>query len=342
MIISEKIIDLRKKAGLSQEDLANKLGVSRQSVSKWESRASLPEISKIIQMSEIFGVSTDYLLRDDMKDEEIFESTSENINKERLVSLEEANEYMDLTKRLSGKKAISISTFIWSPILIILLNAFSDNNVFGISEKVAITIGLVGMLSLISIAIFSLILIDGKMKKFEYLESQSIQLQYGSESIIRRRQESYLEKSTLLNGIGVAIIILAIIPVVISFIFDNSLYSSLSICFLLLFIGLAVNILVRNSQIKESFQKLLQEEEYTINRKILKKSLSWVLGVYWSVVLLIYLSYSFITSDWSRSWIIWPISWVLSSVIESISSKSWIKLKKYLFKPIVSAFFILN
>lgn len=322
MIISEKIIDLRKKAGLSQEDLANKLGVSRQSVSKWESRASLPEISKIIQMSEIFGVSTDYLLRDDMKDEEIFESTSENIDKGRLVSLEEANEYMDLTKRLSGKKAISISTFIWSPILIILLNAFSDNNVFGISEKVAITIGLVGMLSLISIAIFSLILIDGKMKKFEYLESQSIQLQYGSESVIRRRQESYLEKSTLLNGIGVVIIILAIIPVVISFIFDNSLYSSLSTCFLLLFIGLAVNILVRNSQIKESFQKLLQEEEYTINRKILKKSLSWVLGVYWSVVLLIYLSYSFITSDWSRSWIIWPISWILSSVIESISSKS--------------------
>lgn len=326
MIISEKIIDLRKKAGLSQEDLANKLGVSRQSVSKWESRASLPEISKIIQMSEIFGVSTDYLLRDDMKDEEIFESTSENIDKGRLVSLEEANEYMDLTKRLSGKKAISISTFIWSPILIILLNAFSDNNVFGISEKVAITIGLVGMLSLISIAIFSLILIDGKMKKFEYLESQSIQLQYGTESVIRRRQESYLEKSTLLNGIGVAIIILAIIPVVISFIFDNSLYSSLSTCFLLLFIGLAVNILVRNSQIEESFQKLLQEEEFTIKRKILKKRLNWVPGVYWSVVLLIYLSYSFITSGWSRSWIIWPISgilfWILSSAIELISSKS--------------------
>lgn len=65
MTFAEKLIALRKKQGLSQEQLAEQLNVSRQSVSKWESQQSLPETIKIIQMSEIFGVSIDQLLKDD-------------------------------------------------------------------------------------------------------------------------------------------------------------------------------------------------------------------------------------------------------------------------------------
>ena len=68
MNISEKIISLRKEKELSQEALAEALGVSRQSVSKWESGAALPDTDKIIAMSELFGVSTDYLLKDNHSD----------------------------------------------------------------------------------------------------------------------------------------------------------------------------------------------------------------------------------------------------------------------------------
>lgn len=59
---------LRKQQGWSQEELAMKLGVSRQSVSKWESGASIPELDKILQLGELFGVSTDFLLKDDRED----------------------------------------------------------------------------------------------------------------------------------------------------------------------------------------------------------------------------------------------------------------------------------
>ncbi len=65
MNISEKILKLRTEAGLSQEALAEKLGVSRQSVSKWESGTALPDTDKIIAMSELFKVSTDFLLKED-------------------------------------------------------------------------------------------------------------------------------------------------------------------------------------------------------------------------------------------------------------------------------------
>lgn len=62
MRISDKIIELRKSRGWSQENLAEYMDVSRQSVSKWESGQSIPDIEKIIKLSELFGVTTDYLL----------------------------------------------------------------------------------------------------------------------------------------------------------------------------------------------------------------------------------------------------------------------------------------
>ena len=64
MNLAEKIQNLRKEKQLSQEELAEKLDISRQSVSKWESGLALPEIDKIIMLGEIFNVTTDYLLKD--------------------------------------------------------------------------------------------------------------------------------------------------------------------------------------------------------------------------------------------------------------------------------------
>lgn len=60
----EKLTDLRRKAGLSQEQLADRLGVTRQSVSKWESGAAMPELGKLIALSELFDVSIDYLVKE--------------------------------------------------------------------------------------------------------------------------------------------------------------------------------------------------------------------------------------------------------------------------------------
>ena len=63
MNMADRIQYLRKSKGFSQEELADKVGVSRQAVSKWESEQSTPEIEKIIIMSELFEVTTDYILK---------------------------------------------------------------------------------------------------------------------------------------------------------------------------------------------------------------------------------------------------------------------------------------
>ena len=95
MILADKIITLRKKAGWSQEELASQLGVTRQSVSKWEGAQSVPDLDKVVQMSRLFGVSTDYLLKDELEEEEFVESEADETPLRR-VTMEQAARYLSL------------------------------------------------------------------------------------------------------------------------------------------------------------------------------------------------------------------------------------------------------
>ena len=97
MILAEKIAMLRRKNGWSQEELAHRLNVSRQSVSKWESAASVPDLDKILLLSQIFDVSTDYLLKDSVLEET---PAPEEIPPEGAlptVTMEDANRFLELS-----------------------------------------------------------------------------------------------------------------------------------------------------------------------------------------------------------------------------------------------------
>ena len=112
MILADKIITLRKKNGWSQEELAEKVGVSRQAISKWESAQSVPDLDKILRMSEIFGVTTDFLLKDEMEEETsgvIEEDFGENAEADRFVDLNEANAFMALEEKASLWVAAGVS-----------------------------------------------------------------------------------------------------------------------------------------------------------------------------------------------------------------------------------------
>ena len=71
MTLGEKLVQLRKVRGMSQEALAAQIAVSRQAVSRWESGDTLPDVENILQLSRIFGVTTDYLLREEYGTEEL-------------------------------------------------------------------------------------------------------------------------------------------------------------------------------------------------------------------------------------------------------------------------------
>ncbi len=96
MILADKITALRKKAGWSQEELAEQLGVTRQSVSKWEGAQSVPDMDKVVQMSRLFGVTTDFLLKDELSEEEPAPEGCDSPL--RRVTMAEASEYLALRR----------------------------------------------------------------------------------------------------------------------------------------------------------------------------------------------------------------------------------------------------
>lgn len=108
--MKERINLLRKKMGLSQEELANKIGVSRQAVSKWESGQSMPDLDKIIALSDLFGVSTDYILK----------GTD--------VSYDEGTLNAETTKKIMISGAIIFA--LLTLIIAFSLNRFRDDEIF--------------------------------------------------------------------------------------------------------------------------------------------------------------------------------------------------------------------
>ena len=134
MILADKIIENRKKNGWSQEELADKLGVSRQSVSKWEGAQAVPDMKKIVLMSEIFGVSTDYLLRDDIDVAEPAESAPIDSGLEetvRSVSMEEASSFLENNERAASCISTGVMMCILAPVLLILIGGLAEAGFIG-------------------------------------------------------------------------------------------------------------------------------------------------------------------------------------------------------------------
>lgn len=99
MSFGEKILKLRTRNGLSQEALADRLMVSRQAVSKWESGVTLPETEKLIAISNMFGVTIDYLLKDDPAEKGYCQST-ESLDRVILRFLGAAQDVDEISKIL--------------------------------------------------------------------------------------------------------------------------------------------------------------------------------------------------------------------------------------------------
>ena len=100
MTFSEKLMELRRRSGMSQEQLADRLGVTRQSVSKWESGTAMPELVKLISLSELFGVTVDYLVKDWME-EPAAESGGEDLSARQAERLEQKVD--ELTNYVKGR-----------------------------------------------------------------------------------------------------------------------------------------------------------------------------------------------------------------------------------------------
>ena len=309
MILADKIIEERKKNGWSQEELASKLGVSRQAVSKWESSGSIPDLQRILQMSELFGVTTDYLLKDEIEEERQNEYIETKTIK---VSMEEANQYLDMKSRGSRIVANATSLCILSPVPLMVLGTMTeDHTLVGFS--------LVFLLVLVAIAVYLFVNYGLHESHMQHLEKESFETEYGVSGMVRERREQYEPTFTRNIAIGVVLCILSVIPTIMAGVMEVEDYmSGISVGLLLIIVSIGVNILIRAGMIKSSYDTLLQEGEYTIEEKHLKKKTDAFSGAYWCFVVATYLGWSFWTNNWKMTWIIWPVAGVLYAAVLGI------------------------
>lgn len=306
MILADKIIEERKKNGWSQEELANKLGVSRQAVSKWERAGSIPDLQRILQMSELFGVTTDYLLKNEIEEEPLNEYVETKTIK---VSMEEANQYLDMKSKGSRIVANATSLCILSPVPLIVLGTMTeDHTLVGFS--------LVFLLILVAIAVYLFVNYGLHESHMQHLEKESFETEYGVSGMVRERREQYEPTFTRNIAIGVVLCILSVIPTIMAGVMEVEDYmSGISVGLLLIIVSIGVNILIRAGMIKSSYDTLLQEGEYTKEEKHLKKKTDSFSGAYWCLIVTIYLGWSFWTNNWKFTWIIWPVAGVLYAAV---------------------------
>jgi len=317
MILADKIIELRKKAGMSQDELAELMDVSRQSVSKWEGAQSIPDLSKILKMSEIFGVSTDYLLKDDFEKPapEVSETVTDNKSL-RSVSMEEANKFLAVNERSAFKTALGVALCILSPVPTTFLPE--------LSVTLSDTLGIVFMFFMIAIAVGLFISAGADKKPFSYLTKEGIDTAYGVDGMLKEKQSRFSSSHTRDLIIGVALCILSVVPSsLIGAMFpENDFLNCIGAGLLLIIVAVGVFFIVRTSSIKNGFSKLLEEDRFTREKKLREKqNIGGITGSYWLIVTAGYLAYSFITMDWARSWIVFPVAGLLTPIVYGIEKK---------------------
>lgn len=329
MILADKLIDLRKKNGWSQEDLADKLGVSRQSISKWESAQSVPDMNRILKLSELFGVSTDYLLKDELGPEAMggeLVPTPDTEPPLRQVSMEEATAFLAHRELAARRIALGVMLCILSPILLILLCGTQEAGRLTLSQAQAAGLGLVALFLLVGGAVALFVTTGLKGSRFEYLTKIPFETAYGVDGMVKDRREKYRHSFNSLLTVGIVLCVLSVLPLFLTLIFfgegatpEESFPHVASLGLLLAIAAGGVYLIVRASMLWGSYQILLQDGSYSKAIKAENQRNETLAAIYWCAVTAGYLTWSFLTNDWQKTWIVWPIAGVLYGLVLAVA-----------------------
>ena len=325
MIFADKLIALRKKAGWSQEELAEQLGVTRQSVSKWEGAQSVPDIDKILQMSRLFGVTTDYLLKDDQSEPEY--TPDDEVSPLPRVTLAQANDYLAKTQANAPKLALATALCIVSPIPLLALGTLREAGLFGIRDDLAGGIGIIALLVIIAAAVAIFMQCSASVRAYKFLQEQAIETEYGVTGLAKERRDAFAPQYDKANIIGTVLCVLSAVPMFAAMMAGASFLMSASICLVLVLVACGVYAFVRVGTVQDAMDQLLEAGDYTRPNKAIKSRINALTAAYWLVVVAIFLWYTFGpygNGQPQYSWFIWAIAGVLYAALV-IAVKAFMK-----------------
>lgn len=320
MLLAEKIVTLRKRAGWSQEELAAQLGVSRQSVSKWEGAQSVPDMQKVVQMSRLFGVTTDYLLKEELGEPE--PAPAESDAPLRCVTMEQAADYLALRQAAAPKLALATLLCVLSPVALLLLAALSDRPGAALSENAAAGIGLCVLLVLVAAAVAVFITCAAQVKAYAFLETEPFETAYGVTGMVRERRAAAAPEHTRGKVAGTVLCILSAVPLFIAVCLNGpDLLYVAAVCLLLVLAGVGSALFVYGGVYQAAMDRLLEEGDYVRPRKRQNGVVGAISSIYWLTVTAAYLLWTF--GPWwdaqpQDTWILWAVAGVLYGAVMAL------------------------
>lgn len=318
MTLSEKIICLRKKEGWSQEQLAEKLNVSRQAVSKWESGQSIPDVDKIIAMATLFHVTTDFLLKEEPQ---VFIENESSPT----VSVNDVNNFLNLRKKVAKSTAWGVSLCMLAAVFILIGTGIGRLGL--VSYNISLGISMILLLITVACGVGLFVHNSSLTEQYEYLEKSNFTLIKQAEDLVKEQQAAYRPQYRKFITMGVMLCILSVIPIFFGAFLENfsgptvDQIMILLVALMLVIITVGVHLIVRSTITKESYNILLQEKDYSPEQKADREKIGAFAPIYWSTITMIYLAVSFFTNHWESSWMIWVFAGIFFGIANQIISR---------------------
>lgn len=297
MNLSNNLQNLRKQKEMSQEELAEKLNVSRQAISKWETGETIPETEKIITLCEIFNCSMDTLVKG-------------NINNSNKNAKETYDRFMN---KFSKGIAIGILLIlIGVTILLTIIGLAPNKEALRQYTLIGVAILLIFVICAVPIFIILGIEMENTQKKYQNLTSF-----YSEEEI-----DTYNHKFSLIVACCISLILIGVVVLVLIYGFQLlNINSTLPIAIFMIFITVSVPILVHSGIEKSKYDMTI----YRTAHKTISKECEEKIGKYSAVIMIsmtiIYFILGFIFNLWRISWLVYPIGGMICGIIAVILNK---------------------
>lgn len=282
MKFNEKLKKFRKEKGYSQEELAEQLGVSRQAVSKWENDQGFPETEKLIQISSMFNVSIDTLLKDG---DEI--AGTEEVDSGYYASQEMINGY--LAYKNKSAKTIALG------VLILILSQISN---FLFEEPISMILLFSGVATGVAVLVYNTF----RVNRYQELETnplifdnkvlEEFKLQYNNDS----------KRYGFLVVTGIVVLIMASLSAVLLSNLED-VYGDKVFALFLPLVAVGVYLLIVSGSAIEARKVIVNNKKY-IEEKKRENKYGWI----WGLATMIFLLIGFTTGLWHPAWIVFPIT----------------------------------
>ena len=297
MSLSENLQNLRKIKNMSQEELAEKLNVSRQAVSKWESGNGFPETEKIISICEIFDCSMDQLVKGKI---------SNDIKSEK-------NNYDLIMLKAAKGISLGVAVILLGVSIMLTILGFATNEQ---AEEQYALIGVIAVLIGVVFAVPLFIIHGTKIENFKK-KNPKIANVYSEDEV-----EEGNSKYTKYLAIGISIIILGVVIMMLLFglkIFGEE--STFPVAILMYFITIGVLIIIYSGMMKDKYDIEKYNKENTEEYKKVDNKVGRICGIIMLITTIIFLVWGFTLNMWHINWIVYPVGGILCGIVSIILKK---------------------